>query len=225
MEMKTKKNIVKGILLIIVLGILIFLIITVPKFVIIHNHNSKVIQARQADNITMKLIDYSRVDIDAIEYLKKGNIFVMKLANNRMLWKDKNEPVEYIILQEEKQVIEHNVKDTYAMEDMWISSVLDGREGNRIWEEILMSISCHIKTENCNSKECYLIENSYGKKMTDRTWIDKQTGLIVKRTGGMGTTVEDNSYESIIEYDYTFNEMKDTEVEKPDLTGYTVIHR
>ena len=92
-------------------------------------------------------------------------------------------------------------------------------------KEMLMSISCNIKTEKCNSKECYLIENRITNVDTDRVWIDKETGLIIKRTSGMGTTLEDNFFNSTVEYDYTFNEVKDADVAKPDLTGYTVIYK
>ena len=68
----------------------------------------------------------------------------------------------------------------------------------------------------CNGKECYVVkENSYER------YIDKETGLAVRNIekSNKGTTRKNDR---VVDYEYKFNIVKDSDIVKPDTTGYTV---
>jgi hypothetical protein len=68
----------------------------------------------------------------------------------------------------------------------------------------------------CNGKECYVIRgNSYER------YIDKETGLAVRSIEKSNKDITRQT-DTVVDYEYTFNTVKDSDIVKPDTTGYTV---
>jgi hypothetical protein len=68
----------------------------------------------------------------------------------------------------------------------------------------------------CNGKECYVIRgNSYER------YIDKETGLAVRNIEKSNKDITRQT-DTVVDYEYTFNTVKDSDIVKPDTTGYIV---
>ena len=70
--------------------------------------------------------------------------------------------------------------------------------------KIPLAFTARITTEKCNNKECYLIEVSKDY----RIWVEKDTGIIVREI----------NIDNITNRIYTFDEVKDEEIIKPDVS-------
>ena len=79
-----------------------------------------------------------------------------------------------------------------------------GNEYNmNVWEKLILSVTSKITTDECNNKDCYLVEIPHWKM-----WVDKETGLLVRDiNGGMVT-----------ERFYEFDAVKDEDISKPDIS-------
>ena len=68
----------------------------------------------------------------------------------------------------------------------------------------------------CNGEECYVIKgNSYER------YIDKETGLTVRQIEKSNKDITGKT-DMVIDYNYKFNIVSDSDIVKPDTTGYTI---
>ena len=66
----------------------------------------------------------------------------------------------------------------------------------------------------CNGKECYIIKgDSYER------YIDKETGLAVREIDKSNKEITRQT-DIVVDYKYEFNTVKDSDITKPDTTGY-----
>lgn len=66
----------------------------------------------------------------------------------------------------------------------------------------------------CNGKECYIIKgDSYER------YIDKETGLAVREIDKSNKKITRQT-DIVVDYKYEFNTVKDSDITKPDTTGY-----
>ena len=67
----------------------------------------------------------------------------------------------------------------------------------------------------CNTKECYVFEgNDYER------YVDKETGLIVRAIEKSNKDLFSSQIDMIIDYEYKFNVVQDSDIVRPDTTGY-----
>lgn len=78
-------------------------------------------------------------------------------------------------------------------------------------------------------REYYVLRNQFENNHRWETWIDKDTGLILKTINREGyktyfpeTEIVKEIYDDIQEYKYEFDVVKDEDVEVPDLSGYEI---
>jgi len=74
--------------------------------------------------------------------------------------------------------------------------------------KIPLAFTSKITIEECNGKECYLIELSKDYKI----WVEKETGIIVREM----------DIEYITNRNYTFDVVKDEDIIKPDISDCKV---
>ena len=67
-----------------------------------------------------------------------------------------------------------------------------------------------VDSDYCNGKECYVIKGSSYER-----YIDKETGLAIRN---IDKNIEQN--DRIVDYEYTFNIVEDSDIVKPDTVGY-----
>jgi len=200
-----KMKLLKKILLIVLALLVVFAILTLRKYIII-----------------TKLINTFK------GYVAKTNFMVdsYSLSNDtasltRTYYKDGN-------LYSEAQTFSHNILDerkitTYNKEDEKIV-IIQSRgdkvllsngniapvyvntinEYDDIKFKIPLALTSKISTEECNNKECYLVELSRDYKI----WVEKETGIIIR--------VMDIGY--ITNRYYTFDIVKDEDIIKHDIS-------
>lgn len=69
-----------------------------------------------------------------------------------------------------------------------------------------------IETLNIDDKECYVIKYSNEDRI-----VDKETGIMIK------TVHYENDGISTTEYSYEFGSVKDSDIQRPDTTGYEIV--
>ena len=66
----------------------------------------------------------------------------------------------------------------------------------------------------CNGKECYVIKGTSYER-----YVDKETGLAVRNIEKSNKEITRQT-DMIVDYDYKFNTVTDSDIVKPDTTGY-----
>ena len=208
MQNKGKKNhsIAKAILILIMIFIAAYCVFFARNLIILNSIANKVEENKDTTNYAyMSVYKYNTgVNETRIQYYKKDNIerFDFQRDNVNLIWwydSDTNEKI--IAIPENRKATISNVDD-FEVVHLPIEEIITTKE-----TMAYMSLISFIYSEEYNSKDCYVIETGASKK----TWIDKETGLIVKRE------YPDHTVEYIdVSLDYQ------NEIYKPDLTGYEI---
>ena len=202
---KKKMKLWKKLLLVVLALLVVFAIFTLRKYIIL-----------------TKLINTSK------EYVSKTNFIVeiYSMSNdsvvlNKVYHKDENifmtaQTYSHNFLNERKTtayskdneriVIMQSGEDKVALLNGEIAPVYVSTisEFDDIKFKIPLAFTSKITTEECNNKECYLIELSKDYKI----WVEKETGIIIREM--------DISY--ITNRTYTFDVVRDENIVKPDIS-------
>ena len=167
----------------------------------------------KANNSEIDNVCITRFDIERILLIldKKDNV-------ERVDIEDKNRKVSTITDFESNQVTtwypEEKTASVYNTE-LTAKIHLPLEEGiNNQQTRAFMGLTSIIYSEECNSKQCYVIMQVCSPKMmnsSQKTWIDKETGLVVKREY-LNSTIEYNNVE--------LNNVRN--IDTPDLRTYKV---
>lgn len=206
---KKKMKLWKKILLVVLALIVVFAIFTLRKYIII----TKLINASKGYvSKTNFMVDSYSLSNDTASltrtYYKDGNLyseaqtFSHNILDERKIttYNKDNEKIVIIQAGEDKVLLSNgNIAPVY------VNTI---NEYDDIKFKIPLAITSKIKTEECNNKECYLIEISKDYKI----WVEKETGIIVRV---MDFTYITNRY-------YTFDIVKDENIVKPDTTDCNI---
>ena len=150
-------------------------------------------------------------EIQKMTYYKKDNV-------ERVDLEDKNNNINTITDLDSNQVTTWNPKEKTA--SIYNTEVITKvrlpleESINNQESRAFMGLTSIIYTEECNSKECYVILQICSPNMmnsSQKTWIDKETGLVVKREY-LNCTVEYNNV--------AMNNVRN--IDTPDLRTYKV---
>lgn len=206
---KKKMKLWKKILLVVLALIVVFAIFTLRKYIII----TKLINASKGYvSKTNFMVDSYSLSNDTASltrtYYKDGNLyseaqtFSHNILDERKIttYNKDNEKIVIIQAGEDKVLLSNgNIAPVY------VNTI---NEYDDIKFKIPLAITSKIKTEECNNKECYLIEISKDYKI----WVEKETGIIIRV---MDFTYITNRY-------YTFDIVKDENIVKPDTTDCNI---
>lgn len=73
-----------------------------------------------------------------------------------------------------------------------------------------------IESTYCNGRECYVIKGSSYER-----YIDKETGFAVRDIEKSNKEIIRQT-DMVVDYDYKFNIVTDSDIVRPDTTGYIV---
>lgn len=208
MQNKGKKNhgVAKAILILVMIFIAAYCVFFVRNLIILNSIANKV---QDYENIT----GYSYTTIGKndgevvetkIQFYKNNNVERFDYQRdelNLIFWYDSNTNEKIVSSPASRKATISNAED-FEVVHLPIESSLQSKE-----TIAYMSLISLIYSDQYNSKDCYVIDIGNNNK----TWIDKETGLVVKRESDMGTTEYTD-----INLDYQ------GEVYKPDLTGYEI---
>lgn len=159
---------------------------------------SYTVQANSAENITTKI------------YYKDGTKMYVIQNNDRNMIMWKSQSTDEMI-----NVVPTALKATISKcdedETANIPYLIDEQTSKT------MKLSSIITSEKVNGEDCYKV-NNLGLIL----WYSKSTGMIVKAMNGTMTT-DGKETACVTEFkDWKFNELTDTDMTRPNLTGYKV---
>lgn len=227
---RNKMTFLKSIILMI---LLIFIIIISRRMIILTTLSEKAEKSKESNNYYVRFSQYEGDTMTIIETYKKddnqittSNHYDNKSPENKVKWiefHNSNKTNVYVEKNDEK-IAFLNVEQGGIFPPML--AAYSSVHMENIVGIIKNSILSSIRTVKCNGKECYYFSNlqrssKIGSEVGYGIYIDKETGLPVRLPGGTYTSNQ-GIKDTIIEFDYKFNNVTDEEVKEPDITQYRI---
>lgn len=224
---KTKVNYIKKynkklktlkIILLIILTI--FVIRTARNMIIISSLTDKADKYIASNNYRRTSTGYNGDYLNIIDYYYKDGKYVMiiniltKNGNNKITAYNNGKTINTYYQAGDSKIAELNAGGLIGI------NTINYFESYNPIIFIARSITTSIKSVECNGKECYLVnENLLGEV----TYIDKETGLIIRDNTGKHTTQEDGSVISgLLDIRYEFGTVTDDIFIEPEISEYEV---
>lgn len=222
-EKKKYKLVLQIIVISMIMLVAIFIGNTIRKFYIFNTYMAVTNEYSTKDNYKKILIQYEEDEVGfAVMGYKKGDKTLVKMYSE-----DNTKTISYYDKKKQESITKVEVgKDKVAFvkqEDeapVLVSSVAYIESFTEIsaWQNFLLALHSKIVSETYKGKECYKI-TAYGDL---EQWVDKETGLIVRQSGGYYQSKDGTMTRIYHEYNYQFGIVTDEDVKKPDLTGYKI---
>ena len=206
---KKKMKLWKKILLVILAVFIVFSIFILRNFIIISNLENVSKNVASKTNYIANIYSLQSNSINITKsYNKDGNYLTImqvhstEFENLRKLtiYKNNNEEIGIIQSGDTKiAILNDNMIGSSIQVNTFMGSSCEYTMN--VWEKLILSVISKITTDECNNKDCYLVEIPHWKM-----WVDKETGLLVRDiNGGMVT-----------DRTYNFDIVKDEDIVKPD---------
>lgn len=195
----------------------IYVIIVGRRTFIMTSLSEKAKEHQSYNNYYAKLYSYQGNSLTITESYNKGKDYLTtmtRFVNNNQIqkiiyYKKGNEQITLTesngkrYIQDSKEILGGNISP--------VTYVSDGLLSNMQYAFII-----GIDKTYCNGKQCYIIKgNSYER------YIDKETGLAVREIEKSNKEVT-RPTDIVVDYEYEFNTVKDSDIAKPDTKGYVV---
>ena len=209
-----KLKILKYALLVI---ILIYVIVVGRRTIIMSSLSGKATENQINDNYYVRLYSYQGDTLTITESYNKGEDYLTTLTKvvngsniQKMTYYKKGEEQLFMTEAEGKKYV-LNSKTMIGGYILPVTYVSDG-----ILANLQYALITGIDSTYCNGKECYVIKgNSYER------YIDKETGLAVRNIEKSNKEITRKN-DAVVDYEYKFNIVKDSDIVKPDTTDYIV---
>ena len=200
----SKLKLLRNIILII---IILFVILVGRKTFILVNLSNKAQSMQNNQNYYSKIESYADGKMTIMETYKKEDKILMSWTTysqdkgqiKQIFYKSGEEKISLIDNGETKVLKE--VEDIIVHPISFIS--------NNFFINLYTAITTNIDKINLNGKECYIIRDGNTEK-----FIDVKTGIAIKEI--------DNANNRTVDYKYEYGIVKDSDVTRPDTTGYTI---
>lgn len=199
-----KFKLLRNILLIIVV---LFIIIAGRKTFILTNLENKAQELQNSQNYYIKIESYSEGKMTITEAYYKEEKSLLEIS---MFSKGLGEVKQTLYKSDEESfslIDNGETKLLQKMGDISVNSI--SFTSNSFFENLYIAITTNVDKVELNGKECYMIRDGNTEK-----FIDANTGLDIKMI--------DNQNNRTVDYKYEYGVVKDTDVERPDTTGYTI---
>ena len=192
--------------------IVIYIAVVLRRTFIMFTLSEKAEENKSYDNYYAKIYSYQGDSLIITESYNKGGNYlttmtrITKDGNQKTkltFYNKDNEKIALLESGEEKYIL--NSETTAGWNVSPVTYVTDSFLTNM---ELAFIIG--VNSDYCNGKECYVIkESSYER------YIDKETGLAIRN---IDKNIGQN--DRIVDYEYTFNTVEDSDIVKPDTVGY-----
>lgn len=209
-----KMKVLKLILLVIVL---IYVVLVGRRMIIMTSLSQKAKESQLNNNYYAKIIYYEGEEITITESYNMGENYLTTKTrygkNNQNVritaYKKENDEICLMEYNDQKYIMDF---DKMAGKAVGLETYVS----NDFFSNLQYAFLIGIDSTYCNGRECYVIKgNSYER------YIDKQTGLAIRDISkSTKNIVREN--DGIIDYEYTFNNVNDSDIAKPDTTGSVV---
>ena len=210
-EKKKKHTGLKFVLILIIIAIVLFLVHYLRNYIIVSKIFNERAKYKDVTNYSYCNTQNDGEDAVKTEYYKKDNTAVIFIKNrNFLVWSNKDLNQSIILNYDKMEAI---VKSDVFLEGTIDSTPVDnGVAVLGMFKDAQMykgfSFVYFITSEKINGVDCYKV--SIGK---EKAWYSKENGMLVKYING--SLNADYS-------DWKFNEVKDEDVARPNLMGFSV---
>lgn len=216
-----KKKIVKIMIWIFVICILMFLGLTARKMVILNNLAKKVQPYIQSDNYCEKIVNNSGSTTTVTEYYCKGDKALLSLNTTVKATGVTRKLINYYEGEKTNTYMETGenkiaLLDTFGAPSKVMIIGIDFDDN--LWYLFQMAVTSSIKSAEWQGKECYFINGDWMQE----TYIEKETGLMLKRTDGTETMENGNASDIIVEFQYEFGNVTDENLVEPNVEEYEI---
>ena len=192
---------------IIIIIVLLFIIIVGRKAFILSNLSNKAQEIQNSQNYYLKLESYASGTMTITEaYYKQEkalveiNIYSKEKGEvKQTMYKSGDEKISLIENGDNKVLI--------AMGDISVRPIAFTSESFLV--NLYTAITTNVEKIILDGKQCYMIRDGNTEK-----FIDINTGLAIK--------IIDNQNNRTVDYEYKYGIVKDSDIIKPDITGYTI---
>lgn len=222
---KKKMKIGKKIGIVILILLIIFIIATVRKIIIINDLQNKVSNYVNSTNYYTKITSHREDTINIVEAYHKDEkhliIFDRISEKNKMMAYINGENANVYYNTEQSKFVNLNSNMQFHV------NIMDYLYTENFGQLLIMSILSNIKSVECNEKDCYYIKNIISPNVLsgkdDGVYIEKETGLVIRNSGGTFVNTETGEETSIIvDHEYKFNNVTDEIFIEPDISEYEV---
>ena len=210
-EKKKKHTGLKFVLILIIIAIVLFLVHYLRNYIIVSKIFNERAKYKDVTNYSYCNTQNDGEDAVKTEYYKKDNTAVIFIKNrNFLVWSNKDLN-QSIILNYDKMeaIVKHDVFLEGTIDSTPVDNgvaVLGMVKDAQMYKGF--SFVYFITSEKINGVDCYKV--SIGK---EKAWYSKENGMLVKYINGS----LDADYS-----DWKFNEVKDEDVARPNLMGFSV---
>ena len=211
MEKKKKHTGLKFVLILIIIAIVLFLVHYLRNYIIVSKIFNERAKYKDVTNYSYCNTQNDGEDAVKTEYYKKDNTAVIFIKNrNFLVWsnKDLNQSI----------ILNYDKMEAIVSPDVFLEGTIDSTPVDNGVAVLGMvkdaqmykgfSFVYFITSEKINGVDCYKV--SIGK---EKAWYSKENGMLVKYING--SLNADYS-------DWKFNEVKDEDVARPNLMGFSV---
>lgn len=210
-EKKKKHTGLKFVLILIIIAIVLFLVHYLRNYIIVSKIFNERAKYKDVTNYSYCNTQNDGEDAVKTEYYKKDNTAVIFIKNrNFLVWsnKDLNQSI----------ILNYDKMEAIVRPDVFLEGTIDSTPVDNgvavlgMFKDAQMykgfSFVYFITSEKINGVDCYKV--SIGK---EKAWYSKENGMLVKYING--SLNADYS-------DWKFNEVKDEDVARPNLMGFSV---
>ena len=197
--------------------VIIYVIIVGGRTFIMTSLSEKAKENQSYNNYYAKLYSYQGDTLTITESYNKGEDYLTtmtRVVNSNQIqkiiyYKKGNEQLTLTevdgkrYIQDSKEILGGYIRP--------VTYVSDGLLANMQYAFII-----GIDKTYCNGKECYIIKGDIYER-----YIDKETGLAVRKIEKSNKEITRQT-DIVVDYKYKFNTVKDSDIAKPDTTGYVV---
>lgn len=219
-EQKNYKRILKkvflGIIVIIVALAILFLLNFIRNIIIINDIIEKESKFKDSTNYSYSSSHHSenneddKITIDIYYKDGKSKMILDNGKNEIRVWYDEDTKENIFIAEDAKKA------------SVTTSEFVLGNEVIYFYDEenkITYALTSFIVNSKLDGKECYKVTHS-----NEEIYINKEDGTILKDID-KDVKVDGKKSKTITEYsNWKFDELTDEEMQKPDLTGYTIVN-
>lgn len=208
----------KSLKIILLIILAIFLIRTGRNMIIMAELANKANEHISSKNYRKISTSYQGDTLSIIDYYFKDGKYVMimnrltKNETNKIIAYNNGKTINTYYETGDKKIAKLNAGGLIGV------NIINYFESDNILSFIIRSITTNIKNVECNGKECYLVNDNL---LGEVTYIDKETGLIVRNNTGVYTNQETKSTTNgLQDIRYEFGTVTDEIFIEPNINEY-----
>ncbi len=206
-----KMKILKTIILLI---IFIYLLLVARRTVIMVSLSKKAYNNLLKDNYYARLYSHCGDTLRITDSYNKGDNYLTTMTvfenndqiNKITFYEKDDEKICLTQVNDKKYLLD--AENIVGMHILPVTDVLDGFLAN-----LQYALVIGIDSTYCNGRECYVIKGKNYER-----FVDKETGLLL-RSIQKAEKNDENRADTIVDYEYKFDVVEDSNIVKPDISG------